>query len=129
MSPLEFTRLACRASRSCSGAADLGSPAQLIVLVAALPFNATLWYFGTNELMGHLPIYATLLAVLMLRLSPQFRPAVSALLPAYWRTSEPARPLKVVQAGDIDGRPDRLDGGHDPRSGPRGRRCSRRRPR
>jgi len=63
-----------------------GALPQLIVLVAAIPFNATLWYFGTNELLGHLPIYVTLLAVLVYGSSPQFRPAVSALRPGYWRT-------------------------------------------
>ena len=86
MADLEFIRLA--------GAVEVlfgllllsGALPQLIVLVAALPFNATLWYFGANELMGHLPIYVTLLAVLVYGSSPQFRPAVSALLPAYWKT-------------------------------------------
>jgi hypothetical protein len=81
MSAIEFTRLA--------GAVEVlfgllllsGALPQVIVLVAVLPFNATLWYFGANELMGHLPIYVTLLAVLVYGSSPQFRPAVSALLP------------------------------------------------
>jgi hypothetical protein len=68
-----------------------GALPQLIVIVAALPFNATLWYFGANELMGHLPIYVTLLAVFVYGSSPQFRPAVSALLPAYWSTRASAR--------------------------------------
>jgi hypothetical protein len=81
MSAIEFIRLA--------GAVEVlfgllllsGALPQLIVLVAAVPFNATLWYFGANELMGHLPIYVTLLAVLVYGSSRQFRPAVSALLP------------------------------------------------
>ena len=66
-----------------------GALPQLIVLVAAIPFNATLWYFGTNELLGHLPIYVTLLAVLVYGSSPQYRPAVSAWRPGHWKA--PAR--------------------------------------
>ena len=94
MSPLEFTRLAAAVEVLFGLLLISGALPQLIVLAAALPFNATLWYFGTNELVGHLPIYATLLAVLVYGSSPQFRPAVSALLPAYWRTSEPTRPSR-----------------------------------
>jgi hypothetical protein len=69
-----------------------GALPQVIVVVAAIPFNTTLWFFGTTELMGHLPVYVTLLAVLVYGSSPQFRPAVSALRPGYWPTRAPARP-------------------------------------
>jgi len=50
-------------------------------LIAGIPFNATLWFFGANELMGHLPIYGAMLALLVYGSDPQLRPAVSALLP------------------------------------------------
>lgn len=86
MSAIEFTRLASAVEVLFGLLLLSGALPQVIVLVAALPFNATLWYFGANELMGHLPIYVTLLAVLVYGSSPQFRPAVSALLPAQWPT-------------------------------------------
>ena len=92
MSALEFTRLAGAVEVLFGLLLISGALPQLIVLVAALPFNATLWYFGANELMGHLPIYVTLLAVLVYGSSPQFRPAVSALLPSYWPRRASARP-------------------------------------
>jgi hypothetical protein len=82
MSAIEFTRLAAAVEVLFGLLLLSGALPQVIVLVAALPFNATLWYFGANELMGHLPIYVTLLAVLVYGSSPQFRPAVSALLPS-----------------------------------------------
>jgi hypothetical protein len=46
---------------------------------AGIPFNATLWFFGANELMGHLPIYGAMLAILVYGSDPRLRPAVSAL--------------------------------------------------
>jgi hypothetical protein len=81
MSDLEFARAA--------GAIEIlfglllisGALPQVIILVAGIPFNATLWFFGANELMGHLPIYGAMLAILVYGSDPQLRPAVSALLP------------------------------------------------
>ena len=35
------------------------------MIVAGIPFNATLWFFGANELMGHLPIYGAMLVLLV----------------------------------------------------------------
>jgi hypothetical protein len=35
------------------------------VLVAAVPFNATLAMFGQTELVGHLPVYGVFLALLV----------------------------------------------------------------
>ena len=58
-----------------------GALPQALVLIAGIPFNATLWFFGANELMGHLPIYGAMLALLVYGSDPQLRPAVSALLP------------------------------------------------
>ena len=59
-----------------------GALPQAIVLIAGIPFNATLWFFGTNELIGHLPVYATMLILLVYGSDARLRPAVSALLPA-----------------------------------------------
>jgi hypothetical protein len=58
-----------------------GALPQACILIAGIPFNATLWFFGANELMGHLPIYGAMLALLVYGSDPQLRPAVSALLP------------------------------------------------
>ncbi len=41
-----------------------GAGPQLIVLVAGVPFNATLLLFGGTELIGHLPVYGAFLALL-----------------------------------------------------------------
>jgi hypothetical protein len=65
VSDLGFVRLA--------GAVELlfglllisGAMPQLVVLVAGVPFNATLFFLGTDELIGHLPIYGAMLAVLV----------------------------------------------------------------
>ena len=51
------------------------------MLIAGIPFNATLWFFGATELMGHLPVYGTMLAMLVYGSDPRLRPAVSALIP------------------------------------------------
>jgi hypothetical protein len=58
-----------------------GALPQVCILLAGIPFNATLWFFGANELMGHLPIYGAMLALLVYGSDPQLRPAVSAVLP------------------------------------------------
>lgn len=58
-----------------------GALPQLCVLIAGIPFNATLWFFGTDELIGHLPVYAAMLILLVLGSDPVLRPAVSALWP------------------------------------------------
>ncbi len=70
-----------------------GALPQVIVLVAGIPFNATLWFFGANELMGHLPIYGAMLVLLVYGSDPRLRPAVSALWPHSARSSS-ARPLR-----------------------------------
>ncbi len=58
-----------------------GALPQACVLLAGVPFNATLWFFGTDELLGHLPIYAAMLVLLVLGSHPATRPAVSRLWP------------------------------------------------
>jgi hypothetical protein len=42
-----------------------GALPQVTVLLAGIPFNATLFFLGTEELIGHLPIYGTMLALLV----------------------------------------------------------------
>ena len=67
-----------------------GALPQAIVLIAGIPFNATLWFFGTNELLGHLPVYATMLVLLVYGSDPRLRPAVSDLWP--WRARTTSAP-------------------------------------
>jgi hypothetical protein len=38
---------------------------QIVVIAAGIPFNATLFFLGTEELIGHLPIYGAMLALLV----------------------------------------------------------------
>jgi hypothetical protein len=38
---------------------------QMTVLIAGFPFNATLFFLGRVELIGHLPIYGAMLALLV----------------------------------------------------------------
>ena len=42
-----------------------GAAPQLTVLVAGIPFNTTLFFLGRVELIGHLPIYGAMLALLV----------------------------------------------------------------
>ena len=86
LSDLEFARVAGGIEVLFGLLLISGALPQLVVLAAGIPFNATLWFFGTNELMGHLPIYVTMLVVLVYGSSPQLRPAVSSLRPGHWST-------------------------------------------
>ena len=53
-----------------------GAMPQVAVLVAAVPFNATLLLFGQTELVGHLPVYGVFLALLVYGSNPATAPAV-----------------------------------------------------
>jgi len=76
VSDLGFVRLA--------GAVELlfglllisGAMPQLVVLLAGIPFNATLFFLGTDELIGHLPIYGAMLALLIYGSSRELAPVV-----------------------------------------------------
>jgi hypothetical protein len=81
MSDLEFARAAGAVEVLFGLLLISGALPQAIVLIAGIPFNATLWFFGANELMGHLPIYGAMLALLVYGSDPQLRPTVSALIP------------------------------------------------
>ena len=56
-----------------------GALPQLAVIVAGIPFNATLFFLGTEELIGHLPIYGAMLALLIYGSSPSFARVVPSL--------------------------------------------------
>ena len=53
-----------------------GALPQVAVLVAAVPFNATLVLFGQTELVGHLPVYGVFLALLAYGSNPATAAAV-----------------------------------------------------
>jgi uncharacterized membrane protein YphA (DoxX/SURF4 family) len=88
MSDLEFTRVAGAIEVLFGLLIISGALPQAVVLIAGIPFNATLYFFGSEELMGHLPIYATMLVLLVYGSDPGLRPAVSALWPGRLRTSK-----------------------------------------
>ena len=60
-----------------------GALPQAIVIIAGIPFNATLFFYGATELSGHLPVYGTMLVLLVYGSDPMLRPLVSSLWP--WR--------------------------------------------
>lgn len=68
-----------------------GALPQAIVLIAGIPFNATLFFFGDVELLGHLPIYGTMLVLLVYGSNPRLRPVVSSLWPWHGAAASPAR--------------------------------------
>jgi uncharacterized membrane protein YphA (DoxX/SURF4 family) len=56
-----------------------GAAPQVVALVAAVPFTSTLFLFGGTELIGHLPVYGVLLAMLVLGSEAQTSREVSWL--------------------------------------------------
>ena len=83
MSDLEFARVAGVIEVLFGLLLISGALPQAIVLIAGIPFNATLWFFGNLELVGHLPIYGTMLVLLVYGSDPRLRPLVSRAWP--WR--------------------------------------------
>ena len=69
---------------------------QVVALVAAAPFSATLLLFGTTELIGHLPLYGVFLTFLVYGSSPATTPDVS-WLPRLGRPG-PRRPHRQADA-------------------------------
>jgi hypothetical protein len=80
-SDLEFARVAGAVEVLFGLLVISGALSQACVLIAGIPFNATLWFFGTTELVGHLPVYAAMLVLLVYGSDPRLRPHVSAWLP------------------------------------------------
>jgi len=54
-----------------------GALPQLVVIAAGIPFNATLFFLGATELIGHLPIYGAMLALLVYGSRPDTAPVCS----------------------------------------------------
>lgn len=63
-----------------------GAAPQAVVIVAGVPFNATLFFLGTLELIGHLPIYGAMLALLVYGSNGDTAPRVRDLWPGRART-------------------------------------------
>lgn len=61
-----------------------GAMPQLAVIIAGVPFNATLFFLGAEELIGHLPIYGAMLALLVYGSDPGVATIVR-WLPSRWR--------------------------------------------
>ena len=81
MTDLQFVRLAGAIEVLFGLLLISGAVPQAVVLIAGIPFNATLYFLGEVELMGHLPIYGTMLVLLVLGADPRLRPLVSTLVP------------------------------------------------
>jgi hypothetical protein len=78
LSDLEFIRVAGAIEVLFGLLLISGALPQAIVLIAGVPFNATLWFFGNTELVGHLPVYGAMLTILVWGSDPRLRPLVSA---------------------------------------------------
>jgi len=74
-----------------------GALPQVAVLVAGIPFNATLLLFGGTELLGHLPVYGVFLALLVYGSQAQTAPLVR-WLPAPVGPTRPRRRVPAVAA-------------------------------
>ena len=70
-----------------------GAAPQLTVLVAGIPFNATLFFLGRVELIGHLPIYGAMLALLVYGSSSRHSPMVREL----WPFSSPRKERSITR--------------------------------
>jgi hypothetical protein len=109
MSDLEFARLAGGIEVLFGLLLISGALPQACIVLVGIPFNATLWFFGANELMGHLATYGAMLALLVYGSDPQLRPTVSLRLPP-----SPRRPRRLRPSTSLG--PRRLVSGQ-PRSG------------
>jgi hypothetical protein len=78
---LEFARLAGGIEVLFGMLLISGALPQAIVIIAGIPFNATLFFYGAVELSGHLPVYGTMLVLLVYGSDPRLRPLVSSLWP------------------------------------------------
>lgn len=70
-----------------------GAMPQLAVIAAGIPFNATLFFLGPSELIGHLPVYGAMLALLVYGSEPATAPLVPVFDLRVGRLPRPMRPL------------------------------------
>ena len=69
-----------------------GALAQVGVFIIGVPINATLFFYGETELAGHLPIYGTMLVLLVYASDPDLRADVMRLWPFRSRAAGSAAP-------------------------------------
>ncbi len=101
MSTLDFIRIAGAIEVLFGLLLISGALPQAAVLIAGVPFNATLWFFGINELAGHLPIYGAMLVLLVYGSDPELRAATQELWPFGHRRS---RDQEAVSPGKLTSR-------------------------
>ena len=67
-----------------------GAAPQVVVLIASIPFNLTLLVFDRFELIGHLPVYGILLALLVYGSHPQ----LAKVVPGWWGSPSETKELR-----------------------------------
>ena len=73
-----------------------GALPQVAVIVAGIPFNATLFFLGASELIGHLPVYGAMLVLLVYGSDPRLAHLVPWL--PWTRTAQGSRFRRRVPA-------------------------------
>lgn len=91
-SDLAFTRIAGVVEILFGLLVIAGALPQIGVLIIGIPFNLTLFFFGEVELIGHLPIYGTMVVLLVLGSSGPHRERLLDLWPFGARRGEAERP-------------------------------------
>jgi hypothetical protein len=79
-----------------------GAMPQVAVLVAGIPFNATLLLFGATELIGHLPVYGVFLTLLAYGSDRRTAESVRALRIDEGATAAAPAPRSPVWAGPAE---------------------------
>jgi hypothetical protein len=96
MTDLQFVRMAGAIEVLFGLLLISGALPQICVLVAGVPFNATLWFFGTTELVGHLPVYGAMLVLLVYGSDAKLRDAVRRPWP-WTATPDPKEHLREAR--------------------------------
>ncbi len=78
---LEFVRIAGAIEVLIGLLLVSGAAPQVAVLAAAVPFNATLFFLGAEELIGHLPVYGVMLTLLVYGSHQRYAPEVRRISP------------------------------------------------
>ncbi|MGH2699427.1 MAG: hypothetical protein ACRDJL_09560 [Actinomycetota bacterium] len=78
-----------------------GATPQAVVILAGIPFNATLFFLGRTELIGPLPIYGALLALLVYGSPPTLAAEAAVPSPVRRRRSKTGRPIGTSVASTL----------------------------
>jgi hypothetical protein len=92
MGDLEYVRLAGCVEVLFGLLIISGALPQIGVVIIGIPINATLFFYGETELAGHLPIYGTMLVLLVFGSDPDLRRDVMSLWPFRSRAGARAGP-------------------------------------